>query len=143
MCQLFQACRLCFNMTGIRFRSAFPWFESYQAASASLYDQVWMTGWRFTSSMPTHNALFEFVFCGDPDVAQDRPREFGQEALDEIESRTMLGGEGKLEASRRSRVEPGSCFSRYVRGKIIEDQLDRGAGSSFCQPQNKESAINP
>src|SRR6185312_5620678 len=25
-------------------------FESYQAAS--LYDQVWMTGWRFTSSMP-------------------------------------------------------------------------------------------
>ena len=33
-------------------RSAFPWFESYQVASASLYDQVWMTGWRFTSSMP-------------------------------------------------------------------------------------------
>src|SRR5665647_3789121 len=33
-------------------RSAFPWFESYQAASASLCDQVWMTGWRFTSSMP-------------------------------------------------------------------------------------------
>src|SRR6266481_1347812 len=38
---------------GIRItKSAFPWFESYQAASASLYDQVWMTGWRFTSSMP-------------------------------------------------------------------------------------------
>ena len=35
-----------------RIRSAFPWFESYQAASASLYDQVWMTGWRLTSSMP-------------------------------------------------------------------------------------------
>ena len=33
-----------------------------------------------------------------------------------------------LEASRRSSVEPGSCFSRYVRGMIIEDQLDRGAG---------------
>ena len=32
----------------INTRSAFPWFESYQAASASLYDQVWMTGWRFT-----------------------------------------------------------------------------------------------
>ena len=27
-------------------------FESYQAASASLYDQVWMTGWRLTSSIP-------------------------------------------------------------------------------------------
>src|SRR6266436_3794876 len=40
----------------------------------------------------------------------------------------MLGGEGKLEASRPSSVEPGSCFSRYVRGMIIEDELDRGAG---------------
>ena len=61
-------------------------------------------------------------------MAQDRPREFGEEALDEIEPRTMLGREGKLEASRRSSIEPGSCFSRYVRGMIIEDQLDRGAG---------------
>ena len=61
-------------------------------------------------------------------MAQDRPCEFGEEALDEIEPRTMLGREGKLEASRRSSVEPGSCFSRYVRGMIIEDQLDRGAG---------------
>src|SRR6266850_1553178 len=40
----------------------------------------------------------------------------------------MLGREGKLEASRRSSLEPGSCFSRYVRRMIIEDQLDRGAG---------------
>src|SRR5258708_20445223 len=40
----------------------------------------------------------------------------------------MLGREGKLEASRRSSVEPGSCFSRYVRRMIIEDQLDGGAG---------------
>src|ERR1700694_4654348 len=40
----------------------------------------------------------------------------------------MLGREGKLEASRRSSVEPGSCFSRYVRRMIVEDQLDRGAG---------------
>src|SRR5438445_476265 len=40
----------------------------------------------------------------------------------------MLGREGKLEASGRSSVEPGSCFSRYVRRMIIEDQLDRGTG---------------
>ena len=33
-------------------RSAFPWFESYQAASVSLQDHVWMTGWRLTSSIP-------------------------------------------------------------------------------------------
>ena len=30
-------------------------------------------------------------------MAQDRPCEFGEEALDEIEPRTMLGREGKLE----------------------------------------------
>src|ERR1700744_6512452 len=40
----------------------------------------------------------------------------------------MLGREDEREASRWSRVEPGSCFSRYVGGMIIEDQLDRGAG---------------
>ena len=61
-------------------------------------------------------------------MAQDRPGEFGEEALDEIEPGTMLGREDKCEASRRSSLEPGSCFSRYVRGMIIEDQLDGGAG---------------
>src|ERR1700719_4164166 len=40
----------------------------------------------------------------------------------------MLGREDEREASRWSSVEPGSCFSRYVGGMIIEDQLDRGAG---------------
>src|ERR1700704_7137859 len=40
----------------------------------------------------------------------------------------MLGREGEREASRWSSVEPGSCFSRYVGGMIVEDQLDRGAG---------------
>jgi hypothetical protein len=40
--------------------------------------------------------------------------------LDKIEISATLGG-------IRSSVEPGSCFSRYVRRMIIEDQLDRGA----------------
>ena len=61
-------------------------------------------------------------------MAQDRASELGEEALDEIQPRTMLGREGEREASRWSSVEPGSCFSRYVGGMIIEDQLDRGAG---------------
>ena len=39
-----------------------------------------------------------------------------------------LGVKVDFGASRRSSVEPGSCFSRYVREMIIEDQLDRGAG---------------
>src|SRR5689334_14485739 len=33
-------------------RSAFSWFESYQAACVSLYDQVWTTGRRLTCLMP-------------------------------------------------------------------------------------------
>jgi len=61
-------------------------------------------------------------------VAQDRASELGEEALDEVQPRTMLGREGEREASRWSSVEPSSCFSRYVGGMIIEDQLDRGAG---------------
>src|SRR5258708_15707999 len=51
-----------------------------------------------------------------------------EEALDEVEPRAVLGCEGELEASRWSSVEPSCCFSRYVGGMIIEDQLDRGAG---------------
>src|SRR4029077_7830392 len=93
---------------------------SYKAGAASLYGQGWMAGWRFTSSRPaimrSLSSCFEVTR-----MWRRRPREFGEEALDEIEPRTMLGREGKLEASRRSSVEPGSCFSRYVRGMIIED----------------------
>src|ERR1700752_5132406 len=58
-------------------------------------------------------------------MAQDRTGELGEESLDEIEPRAVLGGEGELEASSRSSGEPGSGFSRYVRGMVVEDQLDR------------------
>ena len=76
----------------------------------------------------SHDALLQLVFRCHPDVTQDRAGELGEEALDEVQPRTMLGREGELEASRWSRVEPGFCFSRYVGGMIVEDQLDRGAG---------------
>src|SRR5258708_9979664 len=76
----------------------------------------------------SHDALLQLVFRGHQDVTQDRARELGEEALDEVQPRTMLGREGEREASRWSSVEPGSCFSRYVGGMIIEDQLDRVAG---------------
>ncbi|MET4754425.1 hypothetical protein ABIB08_008804 [Bradyrhizobium sp. RT11b] len=39
----------------------------------------------------------------------------------------MLGREGELETPAWSGGEPGSGFSRDVRGMIVEDQLDRGA----------------
>ena len=75
-----------------------------------------------------HDALLEFLFRCDADMAQDRASELGEEALDEVQPRTMLGREGELEASSWSSVEPSSGFSRYVGGMIVEDQLDRGTG---------------
>ena len=61
-------------------------------------------------------------------MAQNRAGEFGEEALDEVEPRAVLSCEGKFEATGRTRGQPGSGFSRDVRGMIVEDQLDRGAG---------------
>src|SRR5439155_11030101 len=76
----------------------------------------------------SHDALLEFMFRCHADMAQDRASELGEEALDEVEPRTMLGREGELEAASWSSVEPSSCFFRYVGGMIVENQLDRGAG---------------
>ena len=100
----------------------------YQAASASLYDQVWMTGWRFTSSMPaimrSLSSCFEVTRMWR---STDRANLEKKPSM-RLSHEPCLGVKVELEASRRSSVEPGSCFSRYVRGMIIEDQLDRGAG---------------
>ena len=61
-------------------------------------------------------------------MTQHRAGELGEEALDEIEPGAMLGREGELEAAIRSSGEPSSGLSRDMRGMIVEDQLDRGAG---------------
>lgn len=58
-------------------------------------------------------------------MAQDRTSELGEEALDEVEPRAVLGREGELEAPAWSGSEPGFGFSRDVRGMIVEDQFDR------------------
>src|SRR6476660_6795764 len=76
----------------------------------------------------SHDALFELVFRGHSDMAQDRAGELGEEALNKVEPRAVLGGEGELEASGRSSGEPSSGFFRYMRGMIIEDQLDCSPG---------------
>src|SRR5262245_7704501 len=61
-------------------------------------------------------------------MTQDGAGKLGDEALDKVEPGAVLGREGELEAAGRSCVEPGSGFFRDVRGMIVEDQLDRGAG---------------
>ena len=61
-------------------------------------------------------------------MAQDRACELGEEALDQVEPGAVLGREGEREPARGSGGEPGIGFSGDVRGMIVENQLDRGAG---------------
>ena len=75
-----------------------------------------------------HDALLELVLRCHPDVAQDRSGELGEEALDEVEPGAVLGCERELETAGRSCGKPSSGFSGDVRGMIVEDQLDGGAG---------------
>ena len=53
-----------------------------------------------------HQPLFEFVFRVDPDVAQYRARQFGEEAFDDIEPRPVGRCEGEGEAPDRLRRQP-------------------------------------
>jgi hypothetical protein len=87
-----------------------------------------MTGWRLMSSMPTMmrslSSCFDATRCG----AGYRAGELGEESLDEVEPRAVLGREGELEPAGWLGGQPSSGFFRDVRGMIVEDQLDRGAG---------------
>ena len=75
-----------------------------------------------------HDAVLEFLFGGDADVAQDGAGELGEETLDEVEPRAVLGGEGELEAARGLFGEPSFRLLGDVRRMIVEDQLDRRMG---------------
>ena len=73
-----------------------------------------------------HDTILEFLFGFDADVAQHRASELGEEALDEIEPRAVLGREGELESADRLLSEPGIGLFRDVRGMIVGNHLDRG-----------------
>ena len=74
------------------------------------------------------DALLEFLFGRDADVAQNRAGELGEEALDEVKPGAMGGREGECEAMRGLLRDPGSGLLGDVRRVIVEDQLDRGVG---------------
>jgi len=61
----------------------------------------------------SHEAILEFLFGCDADVAQHRTSELGEEPFDEIEPGTVRGREGEFETACRM---------------IVEDQLDRHMG---------------
>ena len=75
-----------------------------------------------------HDAILEFLFGLDADMAQHRAGELREEALDEIEPGTVLGREGEVETVRGLLGEPGLCLFGDVGGMIVENQLDRRMG---------------
>ena len=68
-----------------------------------------------------HDAVLEFLFGCDADMAQDRAGELGEEAFDEIEPGAVLGREDEFEATDRLVREPSLGLLRDVRGMIVED----------------------
>src|SRR5262249_61349608 len=73
-------------------------------------------------------ALFELLFGGDTDVAQDRAGQLGEEAFDEVEPGAVRGSEGELKPAGGLLGEPSSGLSGDMRGMIVEDQMDRRVG---------------
>src|SRR5947209_10419168 len=57
-------------------------------------------------------------------MAQNRARELGEEALDQVEPGAVFGRERELEAADRASSEPVGGLSRDVGGMVVEDQLD-------------------
>ena len=75
-----------------------------------------------------HDAVLEFLFGCDADVAQHGAGELGKETLDEIEPGAMGWREGEFEAMCRLLRNPRSGLFEDVRGMIVGDQLDRRVG---------------
>src|SRR5215471_19772409 len=70
----------------------------------------------------------ELLFGSDADVTQDGAGELGEETLDDVEPRAVLGREGEREAARGLFGKPGLRLLGDVGGMIVEDQLDRRVG---------------
>src|SRR6266480_6361080 len=83
-----------------------------------------MTGYRLTSSMPAMMRSLSSCFEVTRMWRRTERANLEKKPSMRLSQEPCL----ELEAACRSCVEPGSGFSRDVRGMIVEDQLDRGAG---------------
>ena len=61
-----------------------------------------------------HEAILELLLGGDANVPQDGTGEFREEALDEIEPRAVIGGEGEFEAVHRLIGKPSFGLPRDI-----------------------------
>ena len=73
----------------------------------------------------SHDAVLEFLFGRDADVAQDGAGEFGEEALDEVEPGAMLGRKGEFEPAGGCSESQAFRLLGDMGGMIVEDQVDR------------------
>jgi hypothetical protein len=74
----------------------------------------------------SHDAILEFLFGGDTDVAEDGAGELGKKALNEIEPGAVFRCEGEFEAAGGLTGEPG--YARFRRGRSCCSQRSFGAG---------------
>ena len=86
-----------------------------------------MTGWRLTSSMPAMMRSLSSCFEATRMWRRTERANLEKKPSMRLSHEPCLGVKVN---SKRPLVggEPGSGFSRYVCGMIVEDQLDRGAG---------------
>src|SRR5258706_3700832 len=70
----------------------------------------------------SHDAVLEFLFGCDADVAQHRAGELGEEALDEIEPGAVFGREGEFEAAGGLFGQPSLGLLRLLAGprQVVE-----------------------
>jgi hypothetical protein len=68
----------------------------------------------------------EFILGCDANAAKHRVRHLGEEALHQIEPGAVLRGELKGETARRLSLQPRLGLLGYMRGVVVEDQLDGG-----------------
>ena len=69
-----------------------------------------------------HDAVFEFLFGADTDVAEDGAGKLGEKALNEVEPGAVFGREGEFEPAGGLIGKPGSGLLGGVGGMIVEDR---------------------
>ena len=74
-----------------RFRNSNHIMQPFHACSSRFERRA-----RHRSNPCSHNAILEFLFGCNAEVAQDRAGELGEEAFDEVEPGTMVGREGEF-----------------------------------------------
>ena len=72
------------------------------------------------------NGVAEFADRSEDAVPEPPSRQLGEEALDRVEPRAR--GRGEVEGPARVLREPGPDPGVFVRGVVVEDGMDRGAG---------------